>query len=419
MNASKTIWIASLVAICTLLLASMGRAATFETGRGISFDQWVTWPDASRWNDTDVLANFPEWQKFISDAEITELKNAGLTTIRLPIDPAFYMFDDQPDRQATIMDGIHTAIDRIASKGLRVLVDLHTIPRGDGSIAVGTSQILDDDLTFISYLNFVGKTAEALSRYDPAQVALEVINEPQYECGESDLAALWQAQLGQLHVAARNANPAITLILPGACWASADGLAQIDPKRFNDDNIIWTFHSYEPFILTHQSANWVGKPVSAFRNLPYPPSELKTSSIFDMPENNRKYIDGSLSGVGRFKAGWYIRNEIEEWGGEKDLKRYLERPFAVAAKWAEDNNIDRQDIFLGEFGFIAQEYGNDFKTNPSWRIDYLKDMIALAEQYGFGWSMWSYGGAFGMAQSFGGEPMPGNLLQQLDLPKTN
>lgn len=419
MNASKTTWIASLVTVGTLLLAPIAHAAEFSAGQGISFDQWVTWPDTSRWNDPDVLTNFPEWQKFISDDEIAKLADAGLTTVRLPVDPAFYLFDDEAGRQALILQSVHTAIKRITSKGLNVIVDLHTIPRGDESDAVGTSQILDNDLNFVAYLDLVNKISEQLTLYDAKQVALELINEPQYECGKSDLAALWQAQLGQLHTAARKANPAITLVLPGGCYASADGLAQIDPKRFNDDNIIWTFHSYEPFILTHQSAQWVGKPVSAFKNLPYPPSQIKADSIFDMPENNKKYIDGSLAGVTRFKAGWYIRNELDEWGSDQELKAYLERPFETAASWAKQNNIAPEDVFLGEFGFIAQEYANDFKTDPEWRIDYLKDMIGLADKYGFGWSMWSFGGAFGMVHSFGGEPMPGNLLQRLELKKTN
>ena len=419
MNASKTIWIARLIAACLLLVAPFAHSAEFSTGRGISFDQWVTWPNTARWNDPDVLGNFPEWQNFITNEEIAKLVDAGFTTVRVPVDPAFYLFGNEAGRQSTILQGVHKAINRITSNGLNVVLDLHTIPRGDESDAVGTSQILNNDLIFVSYLNFVAKISKELTRYDTKQVALELINEPQYECGQSDLAALWQAQLSQLHATAREANPAITLVLPGACYASADGLAQIDPKNFNDDNIIWAFHSYEPFILTHQSAKWVGKPISAFRNLPYPPSHLKATSIFDMPDNNKKYIDSSLSGITRFKAGWYIRNEMDEWGSEQQLKEYLERPFATVAAWAKQNDIALQDIFLGEFGFIAQEYGNDFKTEPTWRIAYLKDMIGLADKYGFGWSIWSYGGAFGMAQSFGGEPMPGDLLQRLNLQSTN
>ena len=419
MNASKTIWIARLIAACILLFTPIAHASEFSPGRGISFDQWVTWPDTSRWNDADVLENFPEWQNFITNEDIAKLAEVGLTTVRVPVDPAFYIFGEDSDRQAIILQGVHKAIERITSSGLNVIVDLHTINRGDESEAVGTTQILDDDLTFISYLEFVSEISTELTRYDTAQVALELLNEPQYECGKSDLAALWQAQLGQLHAAARKANSAITLVLPGACYASADGLAQIDPKRFNDDNIIWTFHSYEPFILTHQSANWVGKPVSAFRDLPYPPSALDKTVVHNLPLANKRFIDSSLSGLSRSNAGWYIRNEIEEWGDDDKLREYLEKPFVIAARWAKQHGIAPNEIFLGEFGFIAQEYGNDFKTDPQWRIAYLKDMIGLAEQYGFGWSMWSYGGAFGMVQTFGGEPMPGDLLQKLDLQNAN
>jgi hypothetical protein len=420
---SKPTLIARIIAAALVIAIGFfslpAHAATFKTGRGISMDQWVTWPDESQWNDPDVLNNFPEWQKFVDDDAIKSLRENGMETVRIPVDTAIFLYDDDQQRRQTLLQSLHRAIGRIMDADLKVIIDLHTISYSADRKVTGIDQILNDDLAFIKYKTFVADMARSLSQYDPSALALEIINEPQYDCGRTDEMKIWQAQATQLHSAARKANENITLIVPGDCYASAKGLTQLDPAAFADENIIWTFHSYEPFIITHQSANWVGKPVSAFQNLPYPPSQLSPSIIRDLPNENDRYIDDTLGGLTRSNAGWYIRNELEDWGDDDNLADMLEAPFKRVAKWAARHNIAADEIYLGEFGFIAQEYGKDFKIPEAWRIAYLKDMIELAEEYQFGWSIWSFGGAFGMAQTFGGEAMPGELLKKLDLPVGN
>lgn len=412
-------FIAAFVVVAYACLIMPAHAATFKTGRGISMDQWVTWPNESRWRDADVLNNFPEWQSFVSDEEITALRNSGLETVRMPIDTAIFLHDADQQRRDSLILSMHRAIQRIADAGLKTIVDLHTISYGGDRQVVGLDQILHDDLNFVKYKALVASIAASLSDYDAEKVALEIINEPNYNCDKSDENKIWQAQATQLHNAARSANQNISLIIPGTCYASAKGLINLDPAVFGDDNIIWTFHSYDPFILTHQSANWVGEPISAFKNLPYPPSQIPSKSIRTLPDNNERYIDNTLSGRTRSDAGWYIRNELEEWGSDDNLAEFLEKPFERVAKWAAKHNIAPDGIFLGEFGFIAQEYGKDVETPDDWRIAYLKDMISLAEKYQFGWSIWSFGGAFGMVQTFGGEKMEGELVKALELPQPN
>jgi len=51
---------------------------------------------------------------------------------------------------------------------------------------------------------------------------------------------------------------------------------------------------------------------------------------------------------------------------------------------------------------IRQEYGNDHVVPAAQRAAYYRDMIAQAERNGFAWSMWSYGGAFGVVEEFDG-----------------
>ncbi len=78
----------------------------------------------------------------------------------------------------------------------------------------------------------------------------------------------------QAFAAARASATRLTLVLSGACWGGAEGLAKIDPKDIADDNIIWSFHSYDPFILTHQGATWAGDFAAHVYGLPFPLHDL-------------------------------------------------------------------------------------------------------------------------------------------------
>lgn len=44
--------------------------------------------------------------------------------------------------------------------------------------------------------------------------------------------------------------------------------------------------------------------------------------------------------------------------------------------------------------------GNAYVMPAKYRAAYVRDMIERAEAHGFSWSVWSYGGAFGVVDAF-------------------
>ena len=396
--------LARLTVIALLALAGTAHAdPAFKPGRGISMDQWVTWPNVATWNEPVVFSRFPEWMQIVSDRDLDRLTAEGIDTVRVPLDPAFFLHGDDADRRRVLLERSVDAVKRLTRKGFKVIADLHTIPRADDDPALGTEQIVSDPALFARYTTLVAETAAALSGFAPSEVALEVINEPVLGCGDRSEVALWNEKLRDLHAAARGANPSITLVLTGSCWGSADGLAKIDPGMIGDDNTIWVFHSYEPFLATHQTAGWAGEFVRHLSGIPWPPEALSPAGTEAMIAANRAALEARTEGEERRTLLADFEDAASEMRQPHLLRARMARPFAVAADWADRHGIARDRIMLGEFGMIRQEYAVDYVVPVEWRKAYYSDAIKLAEEHGFAWSMWSFGGAFGLVHGFGGD----------------
>ncbi|WP_245509130.1 cellulase family glycosylhydrolase, partial [Mesorhizobium sp. M4B.F.Ca.ET.019.03.1.1] len=240
----------------------------FSMKRGLNLDQWTTWTGEEKWNDPTAILPYPEWRKFLKEDDLKALKDAGFDFLRMPVDPSPFLSDEtlalRDDLYASVLDSARM----INRAGLKVIVDMHLIPAG-GNRKTGMGQVMDDPGTFDAYVDVVRKMARTLSNEDPGQVAFEPMNEPIVDC-DGDGTNLWPERQKKLFAAARSSATRLTLILTGACYSNAASLARIDPKLIADDNIIWTFHSYDPFLLTHQGATWAGDFIQYVTGLPYP-----------------------------------------------------------------------------------------------------------------------------------------------------
>ncbi|MEN0001022.1 MAG: cellulase family glycosylhydrolase [Pseudomonadota bacterium] len=409
MNASSRLFFVILLSMIAPLAAAA--QPTFQPGRGISMDQWVTWPATDTWGDRSIYNRFPEWMHFVDDGELIQLRRAGIDTIRLPIEPAFLMYNDDPERRGVIMAGIKVAIDRLIALDFKVIADLHTISRRE-SDAAGINDILANQTIFDNYRKTLAFLAGQLRHYYPGKLALEIINEPSLDCNDRQEQDEWQEAAERLFAAARGADPNRTLIVTGACWGSANGLAAMQPAAF-DPNTIWTFHTYEPFAITHQGARWTGDLTAHLRDIPYPPYAAANQSVDAIINSNIRNIRENTSGTAARHAIGMVRGNLTDSTTPEKLEAYIREPFETAARWADAKGIAREAIFVGEFGMIGREWQSDLEIDPQWRVAYMRDIIAIAEDYGFSWSVWSFGGAFGLMQGFGGEPLNPTLIDEI------
>lgn len=394
-----------------LLSALSASAATFQAKRGISLDIWVTWPDESKWGDETVMLPFPEWRKTVGEKELADLKAAGFDFVRMPVDPSPFLSDKSAALHDKLFEEVAASVDLITKSGLKVIVDLHALPAG-GNRSIGTKEILNDSALFEAQAALVKRMAALLMDHIPESVALELFNEPTIDCqdeGTND----WPEKLKALHAAARSASARLTLILSGACWGGSEGLAKLNPKDFADDNLIWSFHSYDPFILTHQGATWTGDFMPHVYGLPFPLHEADKPELAKTLDYIRARIKKDAPKARRSGHLAYLDEEIAKIDTEQGLAREMDKPFNLVSDWVKKNGVDPSSVLLGEFGMIRQEYGNPVVTPGKTRAAYVKAMAQRAEAAGFMWSVWSYGGAFGLVDGFDGEKAEADVMEMV------
>lgn len=397
-----------------LLLQAAGApasAASFSPKRGINLDAWTTWPAEERWGDPAALFPFPEWRRTVGEAELARLKAAGFDFVRVPVDPAPFLSPVSAPLHDRLFEDVQAAVRFLNGNGLKAIVDFHLMPAGPGR-SIGMGQVMDEPEMFDAYVELVRRMARMLSRFDATQAAFEPMNEPILDCA-ADGTNLWPERQKRLWAAARAAAPRLTLVLTGACYSGAEALEKLDPADFPDDNLLWTFHSYAPFVLTHQGATWAGDLAPFVSGLPFPLSSIPKAELEARLEAIREKI--------RSEAPWSrqagLLSGVDELVGEIDtpekLDRTIEEPFAVAADWAARHRVAPETVLLGEFGMIRQEYGSDFRTPAASRAAYVRMMASHAEAHGFAWSVWSYGGAFGLVEGFDREKAEPEVLDAL------
>ena len=400
-----------LAALATLVQPVTAGATAIVLKRGVSTDLGSAVPAKRRSDERG-------WTSAASDArgqygghEFERAKDAGFDFVRLTVDPAAFLVNRTPENTKQLLAAMRAAIADIRAAGLKVDVDLHSIPRDER--LPGTAQVLGDDKLVQAYLEVVTDVGRELSAYPVGEVAFEPMNEPTIDCSNArdGAASRWPAMLKRLHDAARRAAPQTTLVLSGACWGRAEGLAAIDPAMVMDDNIIWSFHSYEPFVFSHQGASWTKDVASHVSGLAFPPVEGSKARIVETATGRIRASRLTarreavlLDELHRY-LNWYFRPGQ----AEKDATA----PFVRVEAWARQHGIPASRIMLGEFGVIR---GDTYRPlGDEARAPLIALVRTQAEARGYAWSCWSWSGSFGISRTATSREFSPVLLQALGL----
>ncbi|MGI9350914.1 MAG: glycoside hydrolase family 5 protein [Rhizobiaceae bacterium] len=374
-----------LVLVCILFQeARTAEASSFKVKRAINIATWFTWPRYEAAPKTGIeWPPYSEQFKLPARAELAALEKAGFDTVRLPVDPApFFLFVGA--RKEFVFNRLEQAISLIQSIGLKVIVDVHPNSRhktwGQYAVVAGL-----ETPAFNAYAKTIAEFAIRLEPFGTNKIALELINEPRLECKDSEVHKLVAINKRLIQLV-RKKSPDMTLVVSGGCASSIEGLLSVNPTAFQDDNLIYTFHFYEPFAFTHQGATfipwtekylgavaWPGHPQNAERTLKQSEEMVAADKSLGIVERATTHANVAVA-IMQYYSAYHNRDSIT-------------RRLGLVAGWAEKHHILSSSIFLGEFGAI--------KTAPcSDRITWVRDVRKTAEDYGFSWAIFNLQGPF-------------------------
>ena len=383
-----------LVATLILLIALTDARAEFRVGPAINIAQWFTWP---RYEPSPAPSiawpPYKETPRPPNLSELQALKKAGFETIRLPVDPAPFMVFEGEKREA-VYRMLFDALALIQQAGLRVIVDLHPNSRhpvwGQHAVIAGL-----DAPAFVAYADVTTEMARRLAKLDANRVALEVMNEPRLKC-KGEQQERWERIASTLVTRARREAPKLTLVVTGACVASLDGLLALDPERFGDANLIYTFHFYEPFSFTHQGATFIPWPDKYLDEVPWPVHHRPIEEPLARLQERMQKV--SLDPIALEKARIGAAANLTKLYAAGAGRDTLDARFSKVAAWARDRGISPRRILIGEFG-VLRKNGDSPGALCEDRIRWLSDIREIMDKYGFSWSYFSYDGPFALVRS--------------------
>ena len=384
------------LALCVLMLPAPALAEGPNLTRGLNLPIWVEWYSVDQMiADPGFLTPYPDWRRLFGAERLRQARADGFDFIRFPVDPGVLLAVGPGAEQDRMIADIRAGAELILGAGLNVVVDLHSIPRPDEDW--GTEAVVAG--LWPDYLALVGRVGAALDGLDPARTIFEPLNEPTHDCDAiaEGRPQDWPAQLVQMHAAARRAAPDLTLVLSGACWGGAYGLAALDPAIIPDGNVIWSFHSYEPFSFSHQGAEWTFAPLKYLSGLPFPPDKLTEDAAKGLEQTAAERMAATEGTADRAAISALLQAYRQT--PREDIGREIE----VAMTWARSHDIPPARLLLGEFGANLPT----LSPGPSLldRAAFLSDKRRAAEAAGIAWAVWSFEGSMRVTQD-GPVPQP-------------
>jgi licheninase len=311
------------------------------------------------------LTNWLEEGRFQSfefdEAYVEKLSNAGFKALRLPIDLDQYVTEASgtgDEVTLTLHDDLWTILDSFdewtEAYGLSFTIDYHQY---DKSFAFSNTAGVDQAVALWRAV------AEHFKDSPRDDIYFELLNEPELSTGASAIlpATSWTPVAQRMIDAIRSEDTTHTIIFGDVNWYGIDQLSVRTP--FEDDNIVYSFHSYEPFIFTHQGADWAQS--STTHDVPFPYT----------PERWSEY--SSDLGLTSAQPSW-IWNQFQTYNVNGTAPALYNR-VAKAKAWAVEHQVP---IICNEFGVYERT------SLLEDRVAYYNALIGTFNELEIPWQIW-------------------------------
>jgi endoglucanase len=357
-------------------------------------------PSGYRWPPFETKSNIP------SRELLRSLKSSGFDFVRLPVEVGPYLTVDA-EKRAELDKILLDLIALFHAERFAVIVDLHPaigIPKHSPKDFLAGL----DSQAFTQYRQLVREMTSLVRKVRSGMIALELMNEPQRVCVETEKTD-WQEYQKILYRDAREIAPELPLFLTGGCWSAIEGIIKLDMNPYRDDEKAYlSVHFYDPYLYTHQGAHWGMALVRGIKGLPYPASEGDVESVLQKTQGGFSQVRGLDMPV-KEQAARDADDKIRGYFRQRQGRVMINLPLKKLDNWVKDQGIEPYRVVFTEFGVFKQmEEGGEVDKDS--RLRWLKDVTELLKEREWGWAIWVLNrGRFGIFDGDERHPDPDTL----------
>ena len=351
---------------------------TYKKGMGIG--GWLT--NYKRFNVLPMdkrleltIGDYEHFETYITEWDVINIKNMGLDHIRLGFDQI--VLEEKPFvyREQT-MKLLEDFVKMCERHELGIVLNLHK--------CIGNYCDIEESVTLFDSAElqnrFVGLWLELERRFaNKENVIFELLNEVRNI--EPDL---WNNLAERTINEIRKLNKERLIVVGTVDWNNPNKLHTL--RVFDDENVIYTFHVYDPAEFTHQRGVLHWAHLYYNRKMEYPGDIQRYRDFYEVVHNNPyAYSHIDIMDIN------YMREIFEP---VKEFKR------------AHPDKI----LWCGEFGTIRHA---DMKSRENW----MRDVITLCQENDVPYSVWNYlstpndGNRFSLVDDDTREILSGEMLK--------
>jgi hypothetical protein len=386
-----------LFALLPLLLLPRTAEAALPLSRGVAIHEWLNWAplaaDGSyRWPPYRSVAEWLSGSRPAADwpkgDEFARIRAMGFDFVRLSVDPGPLLAytGDMRQEALAVLEG---DVRRVTATGLKVVFNLQAVTQvpAYGPDVVNSPA---DSAAIAGYEAMVADVAQMLARVGGDKVAIEPFNEPaHYPCDGTGYGG-WQPIAAATVAKIRAVSRDLTIVMTGACGGDVTGLADLNPA-FDDPDIYYSFHMYDPHSFTHQRLQ---NPTLFASGLPWPSSSGTPQQVIENL-HARMTAAGMSPAAQAMNMAQLAKPSADYFAhgwGPADVRARI----GEAVAWAKANGIPVTRLFMGEFGAILMSADGRQGAPDADRLRYDEVVRETAESYGIPWSLWEYSNPYGM-----------------------
>lgn len=367
MNRYYTVLVAIAFAFvsCTTQTSTENTTETLQTNEVVGVKEYPQGFAAYKGiNIAHFLSQVYGWsprQTFFTEADVKRIKSFGFDHIRLPIDEDQLWTEDGVAIDSVFKYMTNT-IDWCIANDLCILVDLHILrshhfnaKNGEGAMTLWIDTVAQN-----TFINLWDDIQERISHYPTNKVAYELLNEP--AAPEADQ---WNSLIARAIEHIRKEEPNRILFVGANNWQTISNLPYLKVPE-SDTNIVISFHTYDPMLVTHYKASWT-KFKDYTGPVQYPGLSANPKDIWSQLDSTDPSVKTEISGINKVYNSQVYDSMV-----------------SIAVKRAAELNLS---AYCGEFGCLNN-------VDSLTRLTYYRDFLGALNKYNIGKAAWDYKGAF-------------------------